>query len=146
MRGLGEPAPPTDVVTYEDYTGYVESLPPAIAKHLHKRIVHTEEEAVSYARAEETPLECPGHGVILLEEPGGNVPTRGIYISERTIQVAMHYSLPVLCCSLVCSLQHWVGGPPLPIDKVITLDDHEGVIQCCSSCPSCAGICSFGGC
>lgn len=107
LRVLGEPSPPPEVVTYSDHIEYVKALPLAISKHIHKRIVHTEEEAVSFVRAEETPQEQPGHGIVLIEEPGGNVPmTRGIHTSDRIIQIALPYALPVLCCSLLCSLQH----------------------------------------
>lgn len=55
LRVLGEPLPPPDVVSYKDYLDYVDELPFAISKHIHRRIVHTEEEAVSYVRAEEPP-------------------------------------------------------------------------------------------
>lgn len=127
-RIMGEPMPPPGITKYSDYVLYVRQLSPAIARYMPHRMVHTEEESVRYVRTVSTPMFTLGIGIIPVQEPIGNLPLPGLHTSTTTVQFALPYHLPQLCCFLLCALQGWGGWTRAGATKVVTLRDREGVI------------------
>lgn len=102
---LGEYVPPPDVSTYSEYCIYCESLPDSISRHIPHRIVHTEEESVSYVRSVPAAAIRAASRMLESRNPTGDIPlTCNIHTSLRTVELASLYALPTSLNSLLCAL------------------------------------------